>query len=109
MPPHHVTRWKDNTLRHAFETQLGLAVETIWHEPLADYHRDWHRSIMAKFGFKRIFGDQSQFDGKDLLSRLARRIVEKPRLQGWLARHGASRFEFAERGHSVCAVGIKHP
>lgn len=33
----------------------------------------------------------------------------KPRLQGWLARHGAYRFEFAERGHTVCAVGIKHP
>lgn len=109
MPPHHVTRWKDSTLRHAFETQLGLAVETIWHEPLADYHRGWHRSIMANYGFKRLFGDQSRLDGKDLLSQLARRIIAKPRLQGWLARHGASRFEFAERGHSVCVVGIKRP
>lgn len=109
MPPHHVTRWKDSTLRHAFETQLGLTVEAIWHEPLADYHHDWHRSIMANYGFKRFFGDQPRLEGKDLFSRLVRRIIAKPRLQGWLARHGASRFEFAERGHTVCAVGIKRP
>lgn len=109
MPPHHVTRWKDSTLRHAFETQLGFVVEAIWHEPVADYHRDWHRSIMANYGFKRFFGAQARLYGKDLLSRLGRRIIAKPRLQGWLARHGASRFEFAQRGHTVCAVGIKRP
>lgn len=109
MPPHHVTRWKDSTLRHAFETQLGLTVEAIWHEPVADYHRDWHRGIMANYGFKRFFGGQARLYGKDLLTRLARRIISKPRLQVWLARHGASRFEFAERGHTVCAVGVKRP
>lgn len=109
MPPHHVTRWKDSTLRHAFETQLGLRTETVWHEPLAGYHDDWYRSIMANYGVKRLFGDRTSLRGKDPLSRLLTFFIEKLRLQSTLARYGASRFEFAERGHSVCVVGTKPP
>lgn len=109
MPPHHVSRWKDTTLRHALEIQLGLALETIWHEPLADYHRGWHRGILLNYGVKRLFGDKVALRGKDMASRLVTFFVEKLRLQGLLARYGASNFEFAEYGHTVCVVGIKRP
>ncbi len=76
MPPHHVTRWKDSTLQHAFETELGLAVEEIWHEPVADYHQDWYRAILTNFVIKNLLGEPIRLaPDAAIAAKITRRIA----------------------------------
>lgn len=108
MPPHHVSRWKDSTLRHAMETQLGLQIEAIWHEPVADYHQDWYRNILVNYAMKNLLGQRTGlFQGTDLMSKVARRLASPKSIQNWLFTRGEKEFAFAGHGHTVCTVGIK--
>ncbi|AMN46108.1 hypothetical protein ACG33_03080 [Steroidobacter denitrificans] len=74
MPPHHVTRWSDLSLRNAAR-QLGLSVVTIEHEPLADSHVSWYARIVAEYGMALRSGPEPH--------------LLDPRLRGWLVRRGA--------------------
>jgi len=38
LPPHHVTRWSDESLKHIAK-QFDLELMEIYHEPMIDYHR----------------------------------------------------------------------
>lgn len=108
MPPHHVSRWKDSTLRHAMETQLGLQIEAIWHEPVADYHQDWYRAILVNYAMKNLLGQRTRLStGTDFISKVARRLAAPKPIQSWLFTRGEKTFAFAGRGHTVCAVGVK--
>ena len=108
MPPHHVTRWKDGTLRHAFETRLGLQINAIWHEPVADYHQDWYRAIVVNYAMKNLLGLRTKLSpGTEFISKCARRLAAPKPIQNWLFSRGEKKFTFAGRGHTVCAVGEK--
>lgn len=108
MPPHHVSRWKDQTLRYALETELGLTVEDLWHEPVAEYHRDWHRSILINYHLKKLFGRQTRLSSSDdIFIRVARRMTKAGIVQNSLFSDAMNRFPFAKIGHTVCIVGKK--
>lgn len=107
MPPHHVSRWRDKTLRHVVETQLGFDVETIWHDTVADFHDGWYRGIMSNFGIRRFFGGRVDPDAREGLSRRIVAGIDKLGLRGAFARYGKSCFQHAERGHTVCVVGTR--
>lgn len=100
MPPHHVTRWPDATLRHLAKL-LGLNLRFVHHEPLQDMHREWGLSVMAHamLGHRRhrIETPTSLF-GK-VRSRTAG--VLGGLLERYLSR------EFWPCGHSVIAVYAK--
>lgn len=108
MPPHHVTRWKDSTLRHAFETQLGLMVEAIWHESVADYHQDWYRAILLNHAVKNLLGMRTRLDPEaSLTAKITRRVTTLKPVQDWLFSKAEQKFRFTGRGHTVCVVGRK--
>lgn len=107
MPPHHVSRWRDKTLRHSFENELGFIVKELWHEPVADYHKDWHHGILARHGLKELTRGRVELGGTDRMSRLASFAVGKLHLRNALYRYGVEHFEYAERGHTVCVVGTR--
>lgn len=108
MPPHHVTRWKDRTLRYALEKQLGMQIEAIWHEPVAEYHQDWYRAILANYATQALLGRPSGLSADTrLLSKVGRRLVAYKPVQAWMFARGEKKFAFAGRGHTVCAVGTK--
>ena len=107
MPPHHVSRWRDKTLRHAFEKELGFEVETIWHDEVADFHDSWYSGIMANYGIRRFFGGAVEPDARTGLSRRIASGIDKLRLRGVFARYGKFRFEFTGHGHTVCIVGTR--
>lgn len=100
MPPHHVTRWPDATLRHLAKL-LGLSLRFVHHEPLQDMHREWGFSVMAHamLGHRRHrIESQASLFGKvrsrtaGVLARLLQRYLSK---------------EFWPCGHSVIAVYAK--
>jgi len=100
MPPHHVTRWPDETLRNLAKL-LGLKLSFVHHEPLQDIHREWGFSVMANAmlgrGRHQIESQTSLF-GK-VRSRTAGVLAGL--LHGYLSR------EFWPCGHSVIAVYTK--
>jgi len=108
MPPHHVTRWKDSALHYAFEKQLALTVEAIWHEPVADYHRDWYRTTLANYAIQGFLGQRIGLTPEtSIATRIARRIGAVESIRNWLISHAENHFPFEGRGHTVCAVGVK--
>lgn len=106
MPPHHLTKWSDKALNFAFDS-LKLENVEFWHEPLADFHQNLHRSTMLNFGLKNIFGIKTHLQKDRVFSRIASRLEKTTVLGDWLAGRGAKQFPFADRGHTVCAVGYK--
>lgn len=108
MPPHHVTRWKDSTLHHAFEKQLALNIKAIWHEPVANYHRDWYRATLINYALQNLLGHRNGL-AKDvsLTAKIARRIAAFKPARNWLINRAEQSFPFSGRGHTVCAIGIK--
>lgn len=109
MPPHHVSRWRDKTLRHAFETELGFRVDAVWHDTVSDFHDGWYRMIMSNHGIRRFFGGAVDPDARTGLSRRIVAGIDKLRLRDAFARYGRSRFKRPERGHTVCIVGTRLP
>lgn len=108
MPPHHVSRWKDRTLKHALENELGLSVQSIWHEPVAEYHTDWHRSILINHAIERLLGKgHSEAGGNSLLLRLARRLSKPKFIQDRLLESTKNNCPHATNGHTVCVVAAK--
>jgi 2-polyprenyl-3-methyl-5-hydroxy-6-metoxy-1,4-benzoquinol methylase len=100
MPPHHVTRWSDGTLRNLAKL-LGLNLGFVHHEPLQDMHSEWGFSVMAHamlgLGRHQIVSQTSLF-GK-VRSRIAGVLA------GLLHRYLSK--EFWPCGHSVIAVYTK--
>lgn len=108
MPPHHVTRWKDSTLQHAVESELGLVLSAIWHEPVAEYHQGWYRSILVNHALVNLMGRRDGLiSSEDTLIKIARRLTKIKLVQNWLAKRAEQRFTYSGRGHTVCIVGVK--
>lgn len=105
MPPHHVTRWHDGTLRHTFETQLGFTIDDVWHEPVAEYHRDWHQNILVNYAVKNLLGQNICLASETTFtSKIARRLSAYDPIRHWLLAKAEQRFPFSKRGHTVCVV-----
>lgn len=106
MPPHHLSRWSDQALTRAME-MAGLSEVEIWHEPVAEYHRDWYQSVMSVHALRAIAGQPHPLHVSDVLIRLAGRLNRIRPLRDWLAKQGEKRFAHQARGHTVCAVARK--
>lgn len=106
MPPHHVTRWSDAALASLF-SRVGLEVQDVWHEPVADFHRDWYQSVMAGYAVGRLLGRRPSLVGHGLAHRIAGRLARFPGLRNWFAARGEAAFPYPRRGHSVCISGYK--
>lgn len=106
MPPHHVTRWKDAAMRHLF-ARLGLTMNQIWHEPVADFHVEWYKSTMRELALSRVLRQDIGLDNRSVMARLIKRIARSKSLENWLLKRGEAGFKFKGNGHSVCYVGLK--
>jgi SAM-dependent methyltransferase len=106
MPPHHLTRWTDKALVAIYES-LGLAGCNIWHEDVALYHQDWYKDTLRQLAISRVIGSQVSLAGSHWQRRLTSLLSRIPRIRVALEQRGASRFEFAGRGHAVTASGVR--
>lgn len=75
MPPHHVTRWRDETLKF-IARKYNLELETIYHEKVQEVHKnEFLKTFLASAVTKNKLIDRSLknkfiLKGFDLLSRL---------------------------------------
>lgn len=97
MPPHHVTRWPDRTLREVANL-CGLKLNFLHHEPLQDIHDAWAFSVMANamLGRGKKLIESPESVGARVVSRGSRILAKL--LKKFVPR------EFRPCGHSVIAV-----
>ena len=55
LPPHHVSRWSDTTLRMVAKL-FDLRCVSIEHEPVARYHIKWARQVRIEAWLRRALG-----------------------------------------------------
>jgi SAM-dependent methyltransferase len=106
MPPHHLTRWTDRALVGAMGS-VGIAPLEVWHEPVADYHRDWYHATLARHALRALLGQGHPLHSRDMISRVINRLLTVGWLREPLHTFGERRFANKGRGHTVCAVGRK--
>ena len=55
MPPHHVTRWTADVMRHAAEAH-GMLLERVVEEPVAEYHKESYRTVLTVRAISALLG-----------------------------------------------------
>lgn len=105
MPPHHLSRWTDGALSRLFN-EVDVEPGACWHEPVADIHRNWHRSVVANAGLYNLLGKQPRLVA-GAVTRLAARLRRSKTIDQILFSRGLAANPNAGRGHSVCLVGRK--
>ncbi|HVL75541.1 MAG TPA: class I SAM-dependent methyltransferase [Noviherbaspirillum sp.] len=106
MPPHHVLRWSDRALRHlAFRE--GLSVIELWHEPVAEFHREWHQETLARHYLVQLGLGQQRLVDRTLTGRVFSRLLRSGGIRDYFAAKAAKRFAPATHGHTVVLVASK--
>lgn len=100
MPPHHVTRWPDRTLREIAK-RYGLKLSFLHHEPLQDIHSEWGFAVMAGAMLGR--GGHLTERRSSVFAKVISRVAGI--LGRVLSKHLAR--EFWPCGHSVIVVYTK--
>lgn len=106
MPPHHLTRWTDQSLDSMLR-RVGMEPLELWHEEVASYHKDWHRSVVTMAGWRSLLGQRPGMIGSRYVNRLLREACRVPGIANSLYARGMTRHPQAARGHTVCIVGRK--
>jgi len=96
MPPHHVTRWSDRALESVSKL-FNLKTLVVFHENVADYHKNWYLSTLFQAIFLRY---------KIIDLSLKRRIFAKATsvLTAFALKRIPSDIICMARGHTVVAV-----
>ena len=108
MPPHHLTRWSDRALANALAA-VGVEMQAVWHEPVADIHRNWHEAVLTNAGLRAVLHQAPpRLVSGGALTDLARRLHHRAKpVAAWLQRRALQTYPGANRGHTVCMVGRK--
>jgi 2-polyprenyl-3-methyl-5-hydroxy-6-metoxy-1,4-benzoquinol methylase len=103
MPPHHLTRWTDRAL-HNLARRESLAKVALWHEPVADYHQDWHATTLALYALSNLGLFKWRLLDDSLAYRLAGRLSHSRTMRAYLARRAVRQRPELEAGHTVVMV-----
>ena len=100
MPPHHVTRWSDRALVNLAHSE-GLHRTDLWHEPVADFHKEWHQTTLAYHALARLGLYRPRLVDDSLRYRLLGRVVRNAAVRGYLARQAWQADPRMRVGHTV--------
>lgn len=100
MPPHHLTRWTDRALTNLAQRE-GFTQVDIWHEPVAQFHQDWHATTLAFYALSRYGLIKPRLIDDSLRYRLLGRLLRVRGLRDQLARHAARSRPELGHGHTV--------
>lgn len=103
MPPHHVTRWTDRALTNLARSE-GFSKTDIWHEPVADFHKEWHATTLACHALTRFGLYRPCLIDNSVRYRLLGRLVRKPLLRRYLVRSVLNANPGLEVGHTVMLI-----
>lgn len=100
MPPHHISRWSDNTLRN-LEKLFPLELVEIWHEPLQEIHKQFYAQTI----FMNSFFNKTNKEFKNIDLRLTTKLKNWISWQlGKLMANGLTHSDLMPRGISVTGV-----
>jgi len=98
MPPHHVTRWSDDTFKFIAD-KYGLSIVDVYHEKIQEVHKRWYLSTLIGNSF---------FSNKLIDVSFFRKIINKP--IGFFSRIllKGLKDEMLPNGHTVLVVMEKN-
>lgn len=103
MPPHHLTRWTDRALRNLARRE-ALTKVALWHEPVADYHQDWHATTLALYTLSGMGLFKWRLLDDSLGYRLAGRLSQARPMRDYLVRRAIRKRPELQAGHTVVMV-----
>jgi SAM-dependent methyltransferase len=103
MPPHHVLRWSDLALANLARRE-GLSLVDLWHEPVASFHREWHRQTLAFHYFVLCGLARTRLLDRGVRHRVIGRLLRFRGLRDALAARVLRRLPALDRGHTVVMV-----
>jgi 2-polyprenyl-3-methyl-5-hydroxy-6-metoxy-1,4-benzoquinol methylase len=103
MPPHHVIRWTDQALKQ-LAARARMQVIQTWHEPVASYHQDWYKDVLARDWFVSagLLGRGVQSRG--VRAKVLDGLMRIRALRDFLAGRRGRQFNHVGRGHTVMLV-----
>lgn len=106
MPPHHVTRWTDRALTDLAHSE-GLHKADIWHEPVADFHKEWHATTLAYHALTRFGLYRPRLIDNSVRYRLLGRVVRLSTVRRYLVKSALRASPRMAVGHTVILVASK--
>lgn len=103
MPPHHVTRWTDRALTNLAHSE-GLRKADIWHEPVADFHKEWHATTLAYHALARFGVYRPRLIDNSMRYRLLGRLIAVPALRDYLVRSATKNDPLLAAGHTAMLI-----
>ena len=100
MPPHHLTRWTDDALCK-LANRVGLDVQELWHEPVADYHRHWHGGVLARHFLNQLFFRKFRLTDDSIFFKVVSRLLRLPFAIDACAGAAAALWPRMRYGHTV--------
>ncbi len=100
MPPHHVTKWSDRTLKN-LTNYFPIENLEIWHEPLQNIHRGFYAKTILQNSLFKIFKKEMKNIDLSLTAKLIDRISG---FLGMFFAKGLTSSELLPRGISVTSV-----
>jgi len=103
MPPHHISWWSDKALSNITDL-FGLQLIDIYHEELADIHKQWYAYTIAMRAINNLLGRT-----QPLLDRTPKTkfLMIFAHIAGFFYKQGLDDKRISPRGHSVTAVYCK--
>ncbi|GBL12548.1 ubiquinone biosynthesis O-methyltransferase [Microcystis aeruginosa Sj] len=96
MPPHHVTRWTDTSLKNITK-YFPIENLEIWHEPLQEVHKSFYATTIVKLALFKFLGKDIRnidfgitYKILDIVSRIIGKIFAKGLISSELFPRGIS-------------------
>lgn len=100
MPPHHISWWSDKAL-HNISDIFGIQLIDIYHENLADIHKQWYAYTVSMCAMNNLFGRRQLLLDRSLKMNLLTILAY---VAGFFYMKGLDDKKVLPRGHSVTAV-----
>lgn len=100
MPPHHISWWSDKALSNITH-MFGIQLIEIYHEELADIHKQWYAYIVTMHALNNLLGRTQPLLDRTLKTNI---LMILAYLVGFFYKQLLDVKRILPRGHSVTAV-----
>jgi 2-polyprenyl-3-methyl-5-hydroxy-6-metoxy-1,4-benzoquinol methylase len=103
MPPHHLTRWSNASLRK-LATNVDLSVQELWHEPVHDDQRLWYKKVLARHWLNQLMARKSRIIDNSLLTKVVSMLLKIPSVAEIFASQLEPLSPSMQHGHTVVMI-----
>jgi len=100
MPPHHISWWSDKALSNITDL-FGIQLIDIYHEELADIHKQWYAYIVTMRAINNVLGRKQPLIDRTPITN----ILKIPaNIVGYFYKQGLDDKRILPHGHSITVV-----